>query len=359
MSEENNEKIIAGELRAIRKLLARLIEVLIHRKRDESSDAVKPEIRTKSKRVDTDWHPSPSLNKVDTQTENEDGAGGGGRGRNGARSPEGGGGGSGSAGSGGGGGTRFWEAYAVRYLAGTFVGAASLGAVLLVHRPEFLESLDKKTVSELVPALTGDLSAAAIILYIGFAFAFSYIASAPMYVLHQFRAYLFKSNDAGLVTPTRSAVVAPVFAIVAGVLASLVEPWWGWITIPVIQFLPILAVSYSWLSIRNTKTDGVKEDAVSSFYDRLVSARSTDSAARSHYVESYRHLREHGNAFSLAILNVIFALYLVSAPDIQHLKWMFILWLLPASIGWIMATHLEARLAVVISKDSTRPSRHL
>jgi hypothetical protein len=58
-------------------------------------------------------------------------------------------------------------------------------------------------------------------------------------------------------------------------------------------------------------------------------------------VETYRHLREHGNAFGIIVLEVLFALVII------HCKLFgIIIWILTGVLAWIIGTYLEDKLTV-------------
>jgi len=59
--------------------------------------------------------------------------------------------------------------------------------------------------------------------------------------------------------------------------------------------------------------------AIRQFYRNLSLARIAADARD--YVESYRHLREHGNAYSIIILEFILAPAVMAAKEPWHLAW--------------------------------------
>ncbi|WP_274362895.1 hypothetical protein [Paenibacillus thermotolerans] len=66
------------------------------------------------------------------------------------------------------------------------------------------------------------------------------------------------------------------------------------------------------------------------------------------YVESYKHLREHGNAFFIVLCELIFGALLF------YLNWwgmliLVFLWVTGAASVWFIGTYLESKLKVVIA----------
>jgi len=79
-------------------------------------------------------------------------------------------------------------------------------------------------------------------------------------------------------------------------------------------------------------------------YENVVSARSNKLKRSAEFVDSYRHLREHGNAFYIVIMELLLAipLYIFSL----YKNWfLFVvtlgLWLVPGAICWYLGNALE------------------
>ncbi|MDP5276175.1 hypothetical protein [Chengkuizengella axinellae] len=95
------------------------------------------------------------------------------------------------------------------------------------------------------------------------------------------------------------------------------------------------------------KEDEKKDTIVNQFKKRRITQTEkskltqTENAWIADYVESYRHLREHGNAFGILISEIIFAGYLI----ITKFSVLFlVLWLLLGFFSWLTATSLEVVL---------------
>jgi hypothetical protein len=80
--------------------------------------------------------------------------------------------------------------------------------------------------------------------------------------------------------------------------------------------------------------------SVKKFYLDLGKARSVDHR-RSEYVETYRHLREHSNAYAILVLELLLAVVLANAHTRKTLGLLLIIWLLPAVYCWFVGTLLE------------------
>jgi len=90
---------------------------------------------------------------------------------------------------------------------------------------------------------------------------------------------------------------------------------------------------------------------VQDFYRRLAEVRSEAASEKDasptpggEYITSYRHLREHGNAFMIVLLEVILAYALYTSPSETLTVVILGLWIAPAAMVWFLATGLESRM---------------
>lgn len=108
----------------------------------------------------------------------------------------------------------------------------------------------------------------------------------------------------------------------------------------------------------------MSSSAVKEFYDRLSMYRVTGYAQKesqtwlarlqntmnsrttykaneaSDYVESYKHLREHGNAFGIIVCEILFAAWLIKW---EFSFWAIVYWCLIGFFPWVLGTYLEVR----------------
>jgi len=251
-------------------------------------------------------------------------------------------------------GGRFWEAYLVRYLAGTFVGA--LGVIALIFQAPVFNNTEiaKKLVDSFVNG-ENELSAAILISLVGMGFAFNYIASAPAYIVHIYRCYIY-SGDSNSESTFRFLgavllgvlLIAPivVFVVYYFSLSQDIRKfiWAALGALTIISLLPIFGAFN-------------KDNLVSRFYERLAKNRSvvsrneisrkkeTNQNTKLQFIESYRHMREHANAYMIVILNVLLVCVLSLANTIQQLALCICIWVLPAALAWFVSSMLEARLS--------------
>ncbi|TQP93542.1 hypothetical protein FLL78_19925 [Vibrio cholerae] len=80
------------------------------------------------------------------------------------------------------------------------------------------------------------------------------------------------------------------------------------------------------------------------FYRKLAKDRSNQKIDRKEFVESYRHLREHGNAFLILVCESALGMALFFCTSIHELILTTFFWLIPTVPIWFVATYLESRL---------------
>jgi hypothetical protein len=247
---------------------------------------------------------------------------------------------------------RWWEYYFIRYFFGTVIGAALV--VLLA------DSLDpfKKLISPLLHD-SGKAGVMDLTGIVGIGLAYCYIASAPMLVLHALRAQLFAISPGNRAPKNASA--SPVSEL----------PWWHWIGLVALLLPTCIVLGYiaarEWskthlgvlclviailfqamliLAAHKNKFVLIRE-----FYKNLSEAR-TASESRD-YVDSYRHMREHSNAYAIIILELILAPAVVAADSPWQLAFVTLAWLAPAGYCWLIASLLEAEFADRNSSQTT------
>lgn len=225
---------------------------------------------------------------------------------------------------------RWWEYYAVRYLVGTVVGAGIIA--LFISEPN-------SPYKHILLSLGENLEDVAILRFSSVAaigFAYCYIASSPVLTLHIMRAHLRYSE---LHSSWLWCFICSVLAIVAAI--ELLPPWAAIGTGLVIGFQIglILLAFYNKFSV------------IENFYRELARTRSKSMIKKENspdagheYITSYRHMREHGNAFMIVILEGILAYTLFHLPSAMDGFYFIFIWLLPATLAWLMGTLLESRL---------------
>ncbi|HQS57401.1 MAG: hypothetical protein B7Y56_08130 [Gallionellales bacterium 35-53-114] len=228
---------------------------------------------------------------------------------------------------------KWWEYYAVRYFVGTVVGAVIVAFLNSAPHSPFKGSMT--SIGELKEATFLGVG-----LFAALGFAFCYIASSPVLTLHTARAHMRVST----ITSSKLSFFA---ALVIPVVIAIVAFW---------QFLPPIAAASSGLIV------GIQFgliflsfftnfSVIEKFYRDLATERAKVTPEKdkqptpgSEYVTSYRHLREHGNAFMIVLLEGLLAYTLLHSPSRSWAAIVLAFWLLPAAATWLVGTVLESRL---------------
>ncbi len=227
--------------------------------------------------------------------------------------------------------SKWWEYYAVRYFVGTVIGA-SIVAFLNSHQG----SPFKDSVTIIANSREATFLGVGLVAALGFAFC--YVASSPMLTLHATRAHL-------RLTTIRHSIWRSSFSLTISVGIATVVLW---------QFLPPIAAAASGFVIGSQLSLVFLAmttwfSVIESFYRELADARGSavvtkeQSPAGWEYVTSYRHLREHGNAVSIVILEFVLADALLESPSQVRALGLVVVWLLPATFAWLLGSVLESR----------------
>lgn len=240
---------------------------------------------------------------------------------------------------------RWWEFYFVRYFVGTALGAIVVLFLAASDSPVFVSQGELATVLKTLKPEKFESGYVAVLATVGLAFC--YLASAPILVLHAVRGSLIRvrnSKDWKLV-----AKFLVLVSLVAGAQVRVLwiaintkgNPWLsqdfyaGAVFLSLVSFIFVGQIFLLWLSMSG------REQHSFEYYDQLVKRRASTDAAGTEYIESYRHLREHGNAFFIALLELLLGAALFYSP----VPWAIVLmlWILPAAGIWFFATLLESR----------------
>ena len=227
---------------------------------------------------------------------------------------------------------RWWEYYTLRYFVGTVVGAV----VTVWLAKEFMSPL--RDLGFPLVDDTGGLGVLGVkITALGaLGFAYCYIAGAPVLVLHAMRAQLRPSRVCDRwVFWVVSAVL--VIAADGSVIWWRSIAWWSCRSLGVLVFSAIVGSQVA--VIVDACWDRFK--TIRSFYCDLAEARGRENPTVDEYVESYRHLREHGNAYAILALEFALAFALVSVRSPRFAVAAVVLWLLPSTCSWLVGSALE------------------
>lgn len=257
------------------------------------------------------------------------------------------------------GSSRWWEFYAVRYAMGSVIG----GVIFF-----FLCKTHPALKSMLFGAEGGKLDGTLVLLFAAFGLTYCYLASAPMLVFHAGRFLLDRPDKRGaslkrlMITILPPALITIAFYHTGHWLMS--SELWG-IGRLFFTFVCALAALVMWPQYLAVVLTLRKSKQLLRFYQRLATKR-TDST--NGIVESYRHLREHGNSFAIVLLEIVLAILLFSVGNfvptliekkilstttwqdsdyaIAYVAVIFV-WTLPAAFVWLIGTYFEREFSGV------------
>lgn len=254
-------------------------------------------------------------------------------------------------------GSRWWEFYFVRYAIGTLTGALFVNQIARISpelgRAVFFGIDPMREVAFGIP------------LVLGYGLLFCYVASIPVLVLHSARLIRPKILS---MSPMSGAQIKDVIAVAA--IAAL-----GIALLAAIRILPgkladqsflIQVGIYSilgmlWLEWAALAWLLAHLEQAFKALEKLARARERNRNAGG-LIDSYRHLREHGNSIFIVLLELILGgvllgiLHLIvndqSVPSgekvqvfLRYTAPVVLLWMLPGAIVWRVSTSFERRFA--------------
>ena len=234
--------------------------------------------------------------------------------------------------------SRWWDHYYVRYFVGSVFAVPLMLA--LSKTPAVCAMVDVTGDNKLLNATV--LGAAGL--------AFCYVASAPILLLHAARGRHSNKGHAVSKVDKKSkafALVTVLWAVALGVWVArgLVPPvrlgyWSGYL-----PFAAVVATEVIWI-LRTPIAHIV------AFYRGLAEERAQDPKEalgrwRREYIQSYRDMREHGNALLILVMEAVLTAALLQAASPGILFGMLVLWVMPGAFVWFIATTLEAHLGEV------------
>ena len=263
---------------------------------------------------------------------------------------------------------RWWEGYIVRYAVGTVVGAMCVYFILdmlggeakalwlmqpnitndhIIALNETCKTLNSQACivqAQLTQDLYGFNFVQLVLLGI-YGLAFNYLASAPVLVLHAVRRVFMTKNacnkeysQCSKILP--SCLVAVFLIGLTFIGFGFCMPWvHGWLN----ELLLILAGVYLLLQLGLLCWEYSNSKSLLRYYKQLHRARTSGCID----ADSYKHLREHGNAFLLVLHNVMLLGVIFAIIQSFGDQWipLAILWIIPAAGVYMLGHKIEAEMA--------------
>lgn len=220
-------------------------------------------------------------------------------------------------------GGRWWEFYFVRYFIGTVIGAAIV--FYLITTNDVCNVFPENGAWNILQNLNGY----AIFGLAALGLTYCYIASAPILVFHAVRGIYI--GRAGF------SVGGFVDLIVLSLLASA----FIYIELPNLVAALLLAFVLALQARLLARAFKSERSIVLGYYGNLTKARADSSLGSSEYVESYKHLREHANAFLIVLFEAALGLILYFSESLFTSIAVLVLWIVPAAIVWFFGNLLE------------------
>lgn len=228
---------------------------------------------------------------------------------------------------------RWWEFYFVRYFVGTIVGAVVVAAILF-NKHSHLSQLTSYNIKEIT-----DLKAEHFWVSVILGLAFCYISSAPILVFHAYRAHFdFKKR----LTLLGFSTILLLF-----LLSYTASYLWVVRDVNFLRNVGFIGCTVAIILLQFTLVlIGLwnKLNKVHSYYVKLANNRAVNAQAVKEYVESYRHLREHGNAFIIVVFEIVLGTSLFVSSSVGDALALLIFWLLPSLTVWFVGTFLESEI---------------
>lgn len=237
--------------------------------------------------------------------------------------------------------TRWWEFYAVRYGMGTVIGAVVF--FVLCRGNTTLEALLLLPDSQEVESVQLALLAA-------YGITYCYIASAPILVFHAARFLLSVSRgifarDVKRLPRTLSALL-PIPAVSTGLIYFLLleGDTANRLLAGIMVFIFTVIIWVQFLCVWQCLTNS---NQLFTFYRQLADKRAKEHE-KGEIVDSYRHLREHGNSFFIVTLElllgwILYAIGLALPAEVRIKTYVFFLflWVVPSALVWFIGTAIE------------------
>lgn len=239
---------------------------------------------------------------------------------------------------------RWWEFYLVRYFVGTIVGT-----IVVIAIASNKSSLLHPFFSSMINFGTKEFNVSHLWLFALIGLAFCYLASSPILVLHAFRTSIFSRQ-------LREVAASTTF----------IKKWWKvilyWSVLIVIGIFVFLFFEVDYNVFLKLKfwilflmfflqayiiSFQLRHKSIFLMYKKLSYARASNANAKKEYIESYKHLREHGNAFMILIMELILGFILYNVTSATMILLILLFWILPSASVWFVGTYLESRIREV------------
>lgn len=201
----------------------------------------------------------------------------------------------------------------------------------------------------------GKIDGPLLALLAGYGLAYCYIASAPILVFHVGR-FLLDISKSSRASWWRAGVV-----LIPPLCATLAFFYTRATSGNVLYFYTCVFALFSlviWPQYIAVGLSLLKSKELLIFYQKVANKRGT---AKGGIVDSYKHMREHGNSFAIVVLEIVLAIVLFAAGNFEPFSTgtvsaskeiyvipyvgIILMWVLPAALVWLVGTLLERQFS--------------
>ena len=262
-----------------------------------------------------------------------------------------------------GGAKRWWEDYLVRYFMPSIAGVVIVIWLGDIAGDNFQELL-------LLPKTTYDINTPNLILLFLYGNLVCYVASYPILSFHATRVWDCKNltwRSFFLSGYVATAVVSLAVLYTSLSLPTWCRNWWAFLLAIAFSFYQIVRICmvmksnkdisrvYTYASTLAKRRSLQKETATEALTRGFFNDKGRSMQWRRDLIETYRHLREHGNSGFIFVLELTLAglTYCIVANDdlldplkkLSAVGILFAFWAFPAALVHMLAQHLERSLA--------------
>jgi hypothetical protein len=183
-----------------------------------------------------------------------------------------------------------------------------------------------------------------------FGFLYMYISSIPIYFIHITRGALPSGFLKPLIFVFLCFITWYLIDNLCSICVEIKIKFLMWIyaitteAICLLFFSAILSNIHIYLKKSAFKRDMILNNLNVSGKGEIIQNSKecySNSEFSSEYITSYKHMREHGNAFSVILMEILFA-WLLIRFDFSLL--FFVSWLAVGAFGWFLGSYLEFKM---------------
>ncbi len=226
---------------------------------------------------------------------------------------------------------RWWDVYVIRYAVGIVVGAICIHYLFKNFNVDIEKVLFSSNEADAKDVYTSWLT---LVLYGVYGFVYTYLASAPYLVFHAVR-FLYAKEESSWNGHFPWLIYLMVMLFGLATIAFIADEL-GCASLLLIVGSVFLLI---WQTALLSRAVSKKGEAIG-FYKKLYRARKKPKIDAS----TYKHLREHGNAFSLILANLFFFVLILAVEKVfgAAVLWVVVLWVFPAAAVYFVGHQIEA-----------------